>query len=266
MSAGDDRSRTPAGRQWDRSPPQVFERRVRSDSDGLLRAAIEMGQHLGSPGVARQVLGYGRQIGRAVGLAQCEHRLIDDPLIGAVTDAPVDRPADPRLFADFGDTRRLHVDGPEARLEDGAPHRFVREQAISRHEAPGGGARGKGMGVVERSVGIEPNPIGDHQCPDEEAGVEPTGDAHDHDVIEGDLRRACVRVARPATAGPIPITPARTVHPPAEPAWENTGSSAVRLRPPARTTPLSSVRMGASTATRLVGARGVTPPSCRVTR
>ena len=69
-------------------------------------------------------------------------------------------------------------------------------------------------------------------------------------------------VASRASAGPIPMIPAETAQSPVVPVWENAVSSLIRLRPPARTTALSSGRIGASMATRLVvPAEDVTSPS-----
>ena len=80
--------------------------------------------------------------------------------------------------------------------------------------------------------------------------------------------RSSIRsVAVRADAGPTPMIPATMDQRPVVPAWENTGLAEVRARPPARTTALSSGRMGVSSATRLrARSSTATIPSWRTNR
>ena len=113
------------------------------------------------------------QVGAAVGLAQPEHGLIDDALIGSVADAAVDRPVDAGFLADLGDTGRLHVDRTETPLEDRPPDVLVVEQPFGGHQTPGGCPWRDRTGHVLGPVGVQLHPAGTKSEPTGSAGSRP---------------------------------------------------------------------------------------------
>src|SRR5215469_18613480 len=143
-----------------------------------------MRQGFGAARVAGQVLGDRDRIGRPVRLAQPEHRLVHDVLVRAVADAAVDRPGDPGVLADLGDTGGLHVHGAEAAFEDRFPDGVVVEEAVGRHEAALYRAARERVCAVLWTVGVELHARGYLQRTHRQRRIETAGNADDHDVVD----------------------------------------------------------------------------------